>query len=149
MTLEFFDPVTSDSEFLFQLRNSDHVRSMSTNPEIITRESHMAWFQQRILNSNNQPFWIIKFQGVHAGFVRFDRDSHQKFFLSIAISEEFRGRGIGNSVIKESVIRFQKAFPGEIIGAMIRPENFASIRLFTKAGFKVLTQDTKFVTLEL
>ena len=73
----------------------------------------------------------------------------QKFFISIAISEMFRGQGFGGVALNKSVSKFQSAFPFEKIGAVIHVENLASIRIFTNAGFRIQNQDSEFMHLEL
>lgn len=149
MDVEFINPSQSDSEFIFQLRNAPDVRNLAQNSEIIPIESHQAWFQDRILVIKEQPFWVVAHNGDRIGYVRFDKGPVQKFFISIAISEKFRGRGLGGVALNKSISKFQSAFPFEKIGAVIHVENKASIQIFTKAGFTVRIQDSEFMHLEL
>jgi RimJ/RimL family protein N-acetyltransferase len=149
MSVEFINPSQSDSEFIFQLRNAADVRNFAQNSEIIPNESHKAWFQDRILVSKEQPFWVLTHNGDRIGYVRFDKGPMQIFFISIAISETFRGRGLGRVALNKSVSKFQSAFPFEKIGAVIHVENLASIRIFRNAGFRIQNQDSEFMHLEL
>ena len=149
MNVEFSSARLSDSEFVFHLRNAPEVRHFARNTEIIPREAHEVWFRQRILDSENHPFWVVRYRNVPIGYVRFDRDSRERFFISIAISESFRGRGLGTIVLSESISKIQGFFPSEKIAAVVHSENLVSIRIFRSAGFTIVIQEPNFVTLEL
>ncbi len=148
MSLEFTDPTYTDSDFVFQLRNAADVRHFAQNSEVIPHESHKEWFQKRILSIKDQPFWIITHNGRRIGYVRFDKDQMHRFFLSIAISDTYRGCGLGGVALNKSVTKFQRTFPFEKINAVIHLENLASIHIFEKAGFRIQNQNSKFMYLE-
>lgn len=149
MSLEFIDPTYSDSDFIFELRNAADVQNFAQNPEVIPHESHKEWFQKRILIIKDQPFWLITHNGQRIGYVRFDKDQMHRFFLSLAISDTYRGHGLGGLALNKSVSRFQCTFPFEKINAVIHVENLVSIHVFENAGFTIQNQNSKFIYLEL
>ncbi|MEK9170485.1 MAG: GNAT family N-acetyltransferase [Patescibacteria group bacterium] len=125
----------NDLEFVFNLRNEEAVRLVSFSSDLIDLETHRKWFEKK-LASNESVLLIAEIDSQPVAQVRFDWLYDHGAEINIAVTEKFRGRGCGTEIIRKSSILFLNEFPvcGDIY-AYIKPDNIASIRSFTKAGF--------------
>lgn len=129
---------------IFELANDDVVRKNSFNQEKISLKVHEEWFIKKI-NDPNCLFLIFKNQEGHfIGSVRFDLDINyllNHYIISIQISKNFRGKNIANSILKNSINEFQKIFKDSTIIAKIKNDNIASIKIFKKNNFIVISEN--------
>lgn len=138
-----------DVRNIFLLSNDDVVRLNSINRKKISWEEHVKWFNDKL----KDPFYVI--------YVVSDDEDHflgqVKFeilkdiaVISISISPDFRGRGLGRYVLKSACEKFHIERPDiKEIEAIIRPSNLPSIKIFEYAGFKykedITINDEKFL----
>lgn len=137
MTLELVlrKAIKEDCIMVFELSNDSEVRLNSINTDEITLEEHEKWFAKK----NEDPNYILLLafrENQLIGQVKFELAANVAV-ISISISTEFRGKGLGPKLIREGVEFLQKTDTKirEII-AYIKPENLASIKSFLRAGFK-------------
>ena len=120
----------SDCERIFNLSNDPVVRNNSINKEKILWENHVKWFENRIKNIN-EPFYIVETpDGDLIAQVRFNKENNENI-ISVSITKDFRGKGLGAEVISESSQK-TKLSP---IFAYVKENNIASKRAFIKAGY--------------
>lgn len=120
----------SDAEAVFQLRNEAGVRRNSLCRNPLAWEEHAAWFAERV-QREGEPFFIIESAGGEfLGQVRFDPQG-EAWLVSASLREEWRGMGLGSAAICRAV----QAAGAKRVVAMVRVENVASARAFSKAGF--------------
>ena len=134
MNLELRTATKSDCQFVFDLSNDEAVRTSSLNQEKITWSTHELWFKNK-LDSSDDAFYIAEIKDKAMGQVRFViRDDVAE--ISLSLSCEFRGCGLGSSLIKLSCDRVFADFPVQKIHAVVKNENESSIRSFEKSNFK-------------
>lgn len=107
----------NDRLFIYALRNSEQIREVSNNPKPITWLEHCEWFNEHYKNT------YIIFEGDKRIGVYHIIDG----YISLYIAPEHQNKGYGRLVL-ESLKQPLKA--------SIKPDNYKSLTLFTKAGFK-------------
>jgi RimJ/RimL family protein N-acetyltransferase len=122
---------------IFRLSNQKSIRAVSFNPKKIRLAEHKTWFRKKIRDKNTLMLKAL-IGGSLAGQVRLDITG-QKALIGISTSEEFRGRGVARRLIA-SAKEQARASGIKQIDAYIKPDNIASIALFTKSGFKFVTK---------
>lgn len=128
----------NDMEQIFKLSNDEVVRKNSINQNQIKWEDHVSWFKTRIQNIK-EPFFIVSDLNDNlVAQVRFDEKD--KTIISISISKDFRGKGLGHKIIKECS---KKSNFNEIY-AYIKKTNIASIKSFQKAGYNFIGEDGEY-----
>jgi UDP-2,4-diacetamido-2,4,6-trideoxy-beta-L-altropyranose hydrolase len=139
---------------IFELANDEVVRRNSFNQEKININDHKEWFIKKI-NDPNCLFLIFKnHEEQFIGSVRFDLDKNylpNNYIISIQISKNFRGKNIANPILKQSIEEFHKVFKDSIIIAKIKNDNIASIKIFKKNNFIVISENKQenYVSLQL
>jgi predicted acetyltransferase len=139
---------------IFELANDEVVRRNSFNQEKININDHKKWFIKKI-NDPNCLFLIFKnHEEQFIGSVRFDLDKNylpNNYIISIQISKNFRGKNIANPILKQSIEEFHKVFKDSIIIAKIKNDNIASIKIFKKNNFIVISENKQenYVSLQL
>lgn len=128
-------PLKSDSRSILEWRNSPEVRRLSLSQDFISLSVHEKWFEDRLTRIDAQPFWMIEFQGDTVGMVRFDLTGNFTFEISILLSEESRGQGVGAESLRLAISALQELFPGSRLIARIDPNNLISIKLFESCEF--------------
>lgn len=124
-----------DADFLLALRNDEAVRTASFSQDPIARENHLRWLREK-LASDSSLMLIAATDDVPFAQVRIDREGVEDAEISIAITADFRGKGYGRELLKQSVAAAFLRYPRlERIHALIKPENAASCRSFEAAGF--------------
>ena len=117
---------------IFKLSNQASVRANSFNQHQIRLQEHQKWFKKNLANKN---VVMLKAQVGHqlAGQVRLDIENSQAV-ISVSVSEDFRGQGLGSALLQAAIVQ-AKAKRLTAIEALIKPENFGSIKLFEKNGW--------------
>jgi UDP-2,4-diacetamido-2,4,6-trideoxy-beta-L-altropyranose hydrolase len=124
----------SDQKWLLRLQEKSPTRRHARNPAVPTAEEHSKWFSKMLANAD-VFFLLIEVDGECAGSVRLDpiyHDGPDAFEISIAVDPNFHGRGIGAAAL----LLARRALAGAAFEAEILPENIASQRLFSAAGFR-------------
>ena len=147
-TLKLRCPTKLDSEVLLTWRNSSEVRKASGTQGYIQPDVHERWFTKRLDDLKRQPFWIVEHLHEPIGFIRFDLIENRNYEISIVISREFRGNGLGKHALNLAILRFQEKFENYTLTARIKRENLASLKLFSSSGFSKLKVEKKFEILQ-
>ena len=133
---------TEDCGFLWLWANDSVVRQNSFNMKTIGWLTHVHWFHKKL---GEDAVYIVT-DGAHdpIAVLRIDNEEVQPE-ISITISAPWRGRGLGAQVIElGSTITDKRP-----ILARIKPTNAASIKAFSKAGYKLMctTEDITYMHL--
>jgi UDP-2,4-diacetamido-2,4,6-trideoxy-beta-L-altropyranose hydrolase len=124
----------SDSEVVFQWRNSSEVRCNSFNSEPIEWRDHAAWYAA-VLSNPNKVLLISMSNGKAVGVLRYDLHDC-KGVVSIYLSPESLGKGYGEHVLSAGNDWMAAHYPQITeLEAETLPENVASARVFERAGF--------------
>lgn len=122
-----------DMMLIFKWSNDPLVRQNSFHPKPIIFEDHKAWFNKK-LNDINTLFLIAAYNNQDAGIIRFQTEENHAI-ISILIGDNFRGKKLSASFLRESVKYYFKKNHLPIF-SYIKLGNQASIKAFQKAGFK-------------
>ena len=123
-----------DLGFLYDLRNEPSVREASWNSGVVDCDAHLSWFDS-VLENSNRTLYILEVGGISVGQVRYDTDG-ESAEVGISVASRFHGRGYATEGLKKSAEIFFLNTPEiKTIFAHIKPDNMASIKAFTKAGY--------------
>lgn len=145
-----FKPATkNDYNFLFELRNDPFVRANSTHSEEIEFKNHKKWLSKSVAMPERKLL-IVMLEEKKIGQVRFDKDRESNSAeISISLIKEYRGQGLGNTIIEKSCQFAFSNFGYRTIQAKIKKDNESSIKSFQKGGFKEEKQDENYLFMEL
>ena len=135
-----------DAEDLFQWRNELETRMASQNCAEVVWDQHLSWLTA-VLEDPQRFLYVgscVESDTTNIGMCRFDVDGSSAE-VSINLNPDFRGRGLAQSILQESISRFAQD-RGEVLRltATIRPSNTASVRIFTESGFRLASEDGSF-----
>jgi UDP-2,4-diacetamido-2,4,6-trideoxy-beta-L-altropyranose hydrolase len=95
---------------------------------------HKEWFHAKLQDSLCRLWMATKKKLGKIGVVRFDcHDSEAT--ISVVLAPHARGRGYGKKLISSACDRFFASSGVDLVRALIKPENKASVRAFEGAGF--------------
>ena len=123
-----------DSSLLFAWANDPHVRAASLSPDPISRNTHDEWFQKKLSDPACHMFIGMNGEESRVGQVRCDGGGGVAE-VDVHTAPDHRGKGYGTLMIREVVRKLFAETGVKEVHAFIKPENEASIRAFTKAGF--------------
>jgi UDP-2,4-diacetamido-2,4,6-trideoxy-beta-L-altropyranose hydrolase len=129
-----------DKTWLFDLQHSPGTRRYFRNPDPPDPETHSAWLRQ-MLDDPDRLLTIIEADGERTGMIRLDRSQHPdsalSYTISIAVEPCRRDQGIGMAALDLA----RRLRPASALDAEISPDNTASKKLFTRAGFCQVSGD--------
>ena len=132
----------SDSELILMWRNSASAANVSQLGREISQSEHQEWFSSRVSRISSEPFWIMASDGKCVGFVRLDLadNFYNIFTVSIFVDPEFRKLGVGKQMLGLSLGSVTTDNMGHDFRAVIRKDNFGSIKLFKLFGFEFFVE---------
>jgi len=127
-----------DCKLLFNWVNDENVRRYSLNDHKISWEEHISWFNNKI-NDNKTNIYILEKLKTPIGQIRVE-NIQNVLEISFSISNDFRGQGLGNYLIRKIL----EINPKENFKARVKPQNEISKNIFKKFNFRVgqKTKDT-------
>ena len=129
-----------DSDDVLKWRNDHRTRAMSLSGEAVSLDAHRSFFA-RVLNCDDIDMGIACMGGDKIGMVRFDRLPSGKFEVGINLNPSVRGRGLAAPMLRAG-IDWHAAKHGSVsLLARIKTANIASVKVFTRVGFKFLSID--------
>jgi len=124
-----------DFRLLWEWANNEVTRANSFDSSPISWETHCAWCRGK-LEDPRCTFWIVSTPAFgDMGCVRFD-DQSGEAVVSLSLSPQARGKGYGSKIIKQACSRLFADKKVNMIHALIKPANEASIKVFERAGFR-------------
>jgi spore coat polysaccharide biosynthesis protein SpsF len=128
-------PVTAaDCERLFDWVNRpDSLAASLKTSAPVPRAAHEAWFAARLADAD-ACLWIAERDGAPAGQVRLQRKG-ASLEVSIYVEAAARGAGTATRMLDLARAEAAKRWPGLALVARLKPDNAASRRLFTRAGY--------------
>ena len=135
-----------DSKHIYEWRNDEVTRSMSTNTDIVEWTEHTKWYRSALLNPNKLIIIGEDDKG-KIGMVRFDyNDERTQAEISINLNPIRRGQKLSSSLLSESIF-FAKPPNNIRLIAEIRHQNTVSIKCFSKCGFHYDNADDDYIYL--
>jgi UDP-2,4-diacetamido-2,4,6-trideoxy-beta-L-altropyranose hydrolase len=128
---------SADEALLLTWANDPGTRAAGFYPDPISADDHHRWLAER-LASRSGRLLIGLVDDEPIGQIRLDRHPDGRVEVGIAVAPEARGRGIGRRLLGLALdeARRDPALDPVAFSARIRPDNAASIALFTAAGFR-------------
>jgi RimJ/RimL family protein N-acetyltransferase len=124
-----------DALILFKWVNNITVRQNSLNSESITIQNHIDWFENKMKDENCKIYILTDLFNSNIGQIRVEMKD-EYFEIDYTISEEYRGKGFGNKIIKLLQVKL-----GNVnLLAKVKNTNIPSIKIFTKNGFKLVSE---------
>lgn len=127
---------------LLEWANDPQVRHNSFNPNPISLENHTHWFDA-VMQDEQTLLYMAQADGKPVAHIRF-KVSDKKASISYLIGTEFRGYGLGHSVLLKGVEKLKANRPDiRQVEGLVQQENIASVKSFEKAGFSRGTPDAQ------
>jgi len=124
-----------DCEIIWQWANEPHTRSVSFFSNPIPWEDHRRWFTEK-LHSQHCVFYMATNQyGVPLGQARINLGQSCPV-ISVSLDHDFQSLGLGSKLIRVASEQAMKERNLGRIDALIKNDNSASLRAFSKAGYK-------------
>ncbi|WP_461474694.1 GNAT family N-acetyltransferase [Microbacterium sp. HJ5] len=130
-----------DAAMVLTWRNDPDTRRMSLQTDVVPLDQHVRWFTASLADPRRVILIVDDTRtGEPVAMCRFDADEAMGTVIeaevSINLAPEHRGRGYGRPVLEAAIAALEESHPKvQRLRAVIRPENTASLRLFTAAGF--------------
>ncbi|MCS6802856.1 MAG: UDP-2,4-diacetamido-2,4,6-trideoxy-beta-L-altropyranose hydrolase [Chloroflexota bacterium] len=123
---------SEDCDLVYQINAHPAVRRWSFTSGAIALEEHRRWFAAKLADPACLLF-VAEENGEPVGVLRYDLAGDEAT-VSIAIDPQRQGRGYGTAVLQAgSALLGGRAVR---VRALIKPDNVASIRVFTSAGYR-------------
>jgi len=126
----------SDAEFLWHLRNQPDVFRYSRQNKKVEWGEHINWMASVVLGQSNKVLFVIKNQNLPIGQIRFDFLDEKEAEVSIAVLNDFRGKGLAQFAFKKGLSEVLKEKKLETLKAVINEENRGSVAFFEKLKFE-------------
>lgn len=128
-----------DAELLHRWRNDPEVRRRSFDSAPVPLDGHRSWLGRRI----DSPDSLVLIgsasdEGEPFGVVRFERIAGDRWEIGVSLAAEARGTGLATPLLLAGLRRLAVERRGATVLARIKPDNAASIRAFTAAGFSAV-----------
>ena len=125
-------------------RNDPATRLASLNTSEIAWDDHSAWYSDA-LGKPSIALYISESSNVESesiGMCRFNISENQASAeVSINLNPEYRGKGLAQGVLHDSIQLFSEEFPNvRELTATIRTSNSASIKIFHLENFETLNE---------
>jgi L-amino acid N-acyltransferase YncA len=113
-------------------------RVVTADLEPVSVESRHSWFLDH--DDHHRPLWVMKSVGKVIAWMSFQSFYGRAAYngtaeISIYVSEEYRGVGIGSILIKKAISECPRLGICNLVG-FVFGHNEGSLRLLTKNGFK-------------
>jgi len=146
MNYQLREITLADCWMLYDWRNSDRVRSVMINRDIIERSQHKRWFEG-ILDSSAHCYYVCQYGDMDVGVINFKLidKPQEKYDWGFYLGEECP-KGSGTKMC-ELALKQAKILPIRVIATSVQNSNVASIRIHEKLGFTEDKIDNEFVYL--
>lgn len=108
---------TEDCDTIFTWANDPLTRLQSFSTEPIPYDTHVAWFNSKLEDSNSYIF-VLEYENEACGTIRVDIENNEGI-ISYNIAPYWRGRGLGIAILK---LLEEKVKAGEIPVNMLKGE---------------------------
>jgi RimJ/RimL family protein N-acetyltransferase len=129
-----------DADLYFEWANDELVRQFSYSKENITYENHIAWFKRQLTSGMTFLYLFEDDSNVPVGQVRIQMSSNNTAVIGVSTARMSRGLGYGSQFIRIASYNFLLHYPNHTLHAYIMKENKASLKVFIKAGFTILSE---------
>lgn len=126
-----------DRELIWQWANDEETRKASYSQAYISWDEHILWFDS-VQRQKNHRFYIANNGGKKpVGQIRFASDDKDTI-VSFSVAPDSRRRGYGKEILVKAAAKLFNETNIEQISAYVKSENMLSLRVFQKAGFRMM-----------
>lgn len=132
-----------DARQYYELVNDLSVRENSFNKNIIEWDSHLRWFENKLLTEETILYVLENEAKDFLGQIRFDYESKTNncWYIDYSVVPEARGKGYGTLIVKLGVEKVLDVKADATICADVKNENMASLKVFRKLRFVEAKQE--------
>jgi len=123
-----------DARTLWEWRNNPETRRNAFQTDAVDWDTHRQWLTDRLVSTECR-IWILEIDQGSVGQVRYDRIGTTAE-ISIVVAPEFRGRGIGMSLLQLSAHEACAELRVSMLVGIVKEDNISSQRAFERAGFQ-------------
>jgi RimJ/RimL family protein N-acetyltransferase len=137
---------SSDEARLLEWRNESTTRAASLSTDEVSAEDHHRWLLHKLKDPDSVLF-IVHVDSEPIGQVRLERIEPELAEVSIGLTPDARGRGVGREVLRLAAESASELLGVAALSALVKPDNVASLRSFEAAGFTEFRRDEQIVEL--
>lgn len=128
--------VAEDAALVWPWRNNESTRRYFFDSSPVSLDAHLEWWNQSLSNLK-RVLLLGKLDGKEVGVIRYDLVDSRHAKVSIYLSPEMMGRGLGEGLLRAGQNWLLQNHPeAKTISAEIMAKNIASLRVFQAAGFQ-------------
>lgn len=124
----------TDTLLYFNWANDAEVRNNAMSTAPIPLNNHIAWFTSRLKNKQT-ALYVFERKGKPIGQVRLDK-SNNEATIDYSIDKNYRGKGFGEIILKQALLKYRKDNPKLSIFAFVKKNNTASNHVFLNLNFQ-------------
>jgi hypothetical protein len=136
-----------DRLFLLNIRNQIDSRKFSFNKNIISVKDHNKWFKENFFKKNFH-FYIIIYRRIKIGYVRIEKKTNNRFFVSISIMCKWQNLGLSKIALRYSELMLIKTIKLINLFAKISKNNKKSISLFKSLNYQKIESNKNFIIMK-
>jgi UDP-2,4-diacetamido-2,4,6-trideoxy-beta-L-altropyranose hydrolase len=129
-----------DCRLLWEWANDPEVRAVSFSSEAISWERHVQWFDTKLTDPTAVLYLATDLKEIPVGQIRCQIEG-ARAVVSITLAAGSRGQGNGSMALALATEELFRSTSVTEIEAYVKPDNEASLRLFTRAGFRQAAPD--------
>jgi len=122
-----------DIRLVLRWANDPVVRKVSFTRSPVDVREHEAWFR-RMLSARDRHLLVAECGGRAIGQIRFEPNGSGRM-VSVSVAGAYRGLGLGSRLIDLACRQELARGEGPLVAYVVK-ENIASIKAFTRAGFR-------------
>ena len=140
MTISFKKIKFQDKDILFKWSNLKSVRKNSLNDKKINYADHIRWMKRYLCNDYKNFGKLVFVQKKPIGLVRIDKKK-KDYFISYLIAPKYRKKGYASKAVELFICNLKNV---KKITAIVKNNNKASIKIFEKLNFKLVSKTNKY-----
>jgi UDP-2,4-diacetamido-2,4,6-trideoxy-beta-L-altropyranose hydrolase len=124
-----------DSRLILEWANEPEARAWSFASGFISQQEHDSWFHHQLRDPACAVYLGVDEQDRPVGQVRFQRHGAEEADVSLNLSKDWRGLGLGSLLLSKGLETITRETPVRVVHAWIKERNLVSKHVFAKAGF--------------
>ncbi len=125
----------NDQRTIFEWRNQPFIYERGSLQRPVSWDEHVAWFDASLARPGERLLLIVEIEGRPVGLVRFDRTRDTEATISVYLTQEHAGRGLGSQAISRGCEALRGRWDVRHVLACVREDNLAATKAFLRAGF--------------